>query len=98
MRGRLNHRGWRRLSALGLVVYLAVLLTSPFEHHDLTCKDGTPFHCPACASSHPGADPQPLLTLGACDLPYAGRATSRLVLHESTVLPVRSTGRSPPSL
>jgi len=79
-------------------MYLAFLVTSPFEHHDLACHDRTPFHCPTCASSQPGADPQTPVGLSAFHLADAGRAVASLIVLESAVLPVRSTGRSPPSV
>jgi hypothetical protein len=87
----------RLLTIVGLTLYAAVLVSSPFEHHDLVCHLKTPQHCMSCASSQLGSNTQVVLAPGAAQLPDAGYATSLIVLDESAVLVVRSTGRSPPS-
>jgi hypothetical protein len=40
---------------VGLALYAAVLISSPFEHHDLICHLKTPQHCMSCASSQLGS-------------------------------------------
>lgn len=84
----------RRSSALAL--YALFLVTAPFAHHDLVCHVKTPFHCTSCTSSVVGSDPQLPAGNDACELPDAGRVIVQLSLAQSTLLTVRSTGRSPP--
>jgi hypothetical protein len=90
-------RRYRRFAWLGTVLYIFVLLGAPFEHHEFACHDQNPLHCPSCASSQLGADPQPVVAPGTCQLADAGQAVSVLIVPESVVLAVRTTGRSPPS-
>ena len=97
MRGRLRDRRWRPLTFVGVALYAIVLIVAPFAHHDLACHLKNPLHCTACTSSLPGSDPQTPVTVGAWSLADAGRTTAVHVLAEDTLLPVRSTGRSPPA-
>jgi hypothetical protein len=97
MQGTLRGRGSRLLALAGLIVYVLFLVTVQFEHHDLICHVKHPAHCPACSSSVLGSNPDAPATLDASTLPEVGRA---LILHttpDSALLPVRTTGRSPPS-
>jgi hypothetical protein len=87
----------RRLALIGMAVYTVFLISSPFEHHDLSCELKTPQHCTSCSSTQLGSDPQTLLDPGAWQLADAGRAASFIVLHQGTLLVVRTTGRSPPA-
>jgi hypothetical protein len=94
------HRDVQRVLGLrfvGLALYAIFLLTTPFEHHDLTCELKTPLHCTACASTSLGADPATSDPLGLPRLSDAGAPTAQILLAESAVFAVRSTGRSPPS-
>jgi len=77
--------------------YALFLLTSQFEHHDLLCHLRTPQHCTACTSSIVGAGADALSAPGAAHLTDVGRAVSFQVLAGGVLLPVRTTGRSPPS-
>ena len=81
-----------------MAIYAVFLIASPFEHHDLSCELKTPQHCTSCTSTQLGSDTQVALAPGAAPLADAGRATAFIVLDEATLLVVRSTGRSPPSL
>jgi len=81
---------------VGLALYAAVLVGSPFEHHDLICHLKTPQHCMSCASSQLGSDPHALPVPGASRLTDAGSANTFEQRAEGTLLAVRSTGRSPP--
>jgi hypothetical protein len=76
--------------------YALFLLTSQFEHHDLRCHLRTPQHCTSCTSSVVGAGTDAPPTPGAARLDDAGSAFSRQVLMDGVLLPVRTTGRSPP--
>jgi hypothetical protein len=87
-----------RLRFIAVALYVLFLVASPFGHHDLVCHLKTPQHCTTCAFTQPGADPHPPLTAGAGPLTDAGRAVSCEILAESTLLAVRSTGRSPPAV
>jgi len=84
------------LAFVGVAIYAVFLVVMPFEHHDLDCHLKHPLHCTACSSSLPGSDPQTTPVVGAWSLTDAGRAEAVEVLTEGTLLPVRSTGRSPP--
>src|SRR5262245_27978733 len=86
----------RRLILAGLAMFAAVLVLSPFEHHDLACHLKTPQHCTSCSSSQLGSDVEPLVTPGASRLTDAGAAVPSDVLLEGALLTVRTTGRSPP--
>jgi len=81
---------------VGLALYAAVLISSPFEHHDLICHLKTPQHCMSCASSQLGSDPHPLPVSGASRLTDVGSATIVEQLAEGALLVSASTGRSPP--
>ncbi|MBW8861970.1 MAG: hypothetical protein JF601_06300 [Acidobacteria bacterium] len=86
----------RMLTIVGIVLYAAVLIGSPFEHHDFICHLKTPQHCMSCASSQLGSDPHPLPVPGASRLTDAGSATTFEQLPEGALLAAASTGRSPP--
>jgi hypothetical protein len=77
-------------------LYCLVVLAASFEHHDLLCHLQNPQHCTACTASQPGCDPQTLTTPRTSRLADAGRAIATQVLAQGALLPVRSTGRSPP--
>jgi hypothetical protein len=81
---------------VGLALYAAVLISSPFEHHDLICHLKTPQHCMSCASSQLGSDPHPLPIPGASRLTDVGSATVFEQLAQGALLAAASTGRSPP--
>jgi len=87
----------RLLTAVGLALYAFVLVTLPFEHHDIVCHLKTPQHCTSCASSQLGSDPHALSAPGAARLADAGSAIAVEPRFEGAVLTTRSTGRSPPA-
>jgi hypothetical protein len=86
----------RLLTLVGLALYVAVLVVSPFEHHDLLCHLKNPQHCTSCASSQLGSDLDSLSVPGALSLNDAGSATPPDQLLEGAMLVARTTGRSPP--
>jgi hypothetical protein len=86
-----------RWSAIGLAVYAVFLITAPFLHHDLECELKNPRHCTSCTSSVLGADPNPPAAPGSLHLPDAGGAVAEYVALADLLLPVRTTGRSPPA-
>ena len=85
-----------RRAFFSIAFYALFLLTSQFEHHDLQCHLRTPQHCSACTSSIVGADTDTPPTPGVARLDDAGSAFSFQILIGSVLLPVRTTGRSPP--
>ena len=89
---------WRRSIALATAIYVLVLVASAFEHHDLLCHLRNPKHCTACTATQLGSDPQTLTAPHAAELADAGSATALHITVDSTLLVVRSTGRSPPFL
>ena len=97
MSGRFGDRRWRFLACVGGMLYAFFLIAAPFEHHDITCELKTPQHCTSCNSSLVGSDPEAPILLGAWSLADAGRAGTLQVIANGVLLPVRSTGRSPPS-
>ena len=90
-------RRWRRSTLAGVILHLLFLVTTPFEHHDLVCHLKTPMHCTACTASPLSADPHTLKIPDTAQLVDAGRAIAFCLVGTNTVLPVRSTGRSPPA-
>jgi hypothetical protein len=88
----------RLLTIVGLGLYAAVLVASPFEHHDLICHLKTPQHCMSCASSQLGSDPHPLPAPGTSRLTDAGLATTFEQTAEGALLAAGTTGRSPPRI
>ena len=95
-----NHSSNRRVGALnlaGIVIYILVLLASPFEHHDLVCHIKTPQHCMSCSASLLGSDPHAQAAVATGQLDDLGRAIAFLYLPESTLVAVRLPGRSPPA-
>jgi hypothetical protein len=88
---------WRSLATLGVLIYTVFLVTAPFEHHDLLCHLKNPRHCTSCTASQLGSDPQALIMPSQARLADAGRATTLHLTAAGALLPVRSTGRSPPT-
>ena len=80
----------------GLAVYALFLIAAPFEHNDLLWDAKTARHCTACVSSLLGSCPDAPATLDEWSLPDAGRAIAGQIRVTSILLPVRTTGRSPP--
>jgi hypothetical protein len=90
-------RGGRRaLRAIAAVLYCLVIVAAAFEHHDFLCHLQNPQHCTACTASQLGCDPQTLAPPRSSDLTDAGRTVTVHLTVEGALLPVRSTGRSPP--
>jgi hypothetical protein len=88
----------RRTTRLGILLHVLIVLTAPFEHHDLLCHLKTPTHCTACVSSPLAASPRPIEVVGAWSLHDAGSAVEgRPALH-AVVLTTSSGERSPPTL
>lgn len=81
---------------LGVALYALFLVVSPLEHHDLVCHLRTPLHCTSCTSTALGADTHVPPVIGAWALSDAGHAVVDAVPLSGTLLPVRSSGRSPP--
>lgn len=97
MNGRFGDRRWRCLAWVGGALYAFFLIAAPFEHHDIACHLRTPQHCTSCNSSLVGSDPQTPAIFGAWHLADAGRAIAFQPIANDVLLPVRSTGRSPPT-
>jgi len=93
---RSGTRRYRRLAYLALALFSVFLVTSELEHHDIACHLKTPQHCTACAQSQLGSDPHAPASFDQTVLSDAGFALSDAVLLSGTVLPTRSSGRSPP--
>ena len=85
------------LACAGGALYALFLIVAPYEHCDLVCHLKTPLHCTSCSSSLVGSDPHTPALVGAWDLADAGRAVVESVIADGVLLPVRSTGRSPPA-
>ena len=81
---------------VGIAMYAFFLAAAPFEHHDLACHLKNPLHCSSCTASQLGSDPQALIVPGTFHLADVGRALTVHVVAGGTLLPARSTGRSPP--
>src|SRR5947207_1916828 len=96
MGDRSADRRRRALTVVGAALYALFLIVAPFEHHDLVCHLKTPQHCTSCSSSLLGSDPHTPAIVGAWDLADAGRAIAVHLIADGVLLPVRSTGRSPP--
>jgi hypothetical protein len=92
--GGIRHRRTVRLVAAAL--YGLVLIAASFEHHDLLCHLQHPQHCTACRASELGSDPQTLAVPRTFQLADVGRAITVHLTAAGALLPVRSTGRSPP--
>jgi hypothetical protein len=86
----------RLLTLAGLALYTAVLIGSPFAHHDLACHLKNPQHCSSCASSQLGSELHTPVTPSASHLSDAGCVTTLDQTLEGTLLAARTTGRSPP--
>ena len=84
------------LNLIGIAIYMLVLLTSPFEHHDLVCHLKTPQHCMSCSASLLGSDPHAHAAVATGQLDDLGSAVAFLSLPEGTLIAVRLPGRSPP--
>ena len=90
-------RRYRQLAYLALALFSVFLATAEIEHHDIACHLKTPQHCTACAQSQLGSDPHAPTSFDRIVLADAGYAMSDGVLLSGTVLPTRSSGRSPPA-
>jgi hypothetical protein len=84
------------VNLIGIAVYMLVLLTSPFEHHDLVCHLKTPQHCMSCSANLVGSDPHAHAAVAPRQFDDLGSAIAPLSLPESTLIAVRLPGRSPP--
>ena len=93
----LGDRRLRSLALAGTIIYALFLVTVPFEHDDLISHLKNPQHCAACMSSPVGWAPDTPTILDAWSLADAGRAFTFHAIADSVLLPVRSTGRSPPA-
>jgi len=93
----LTDRRIRLIALFGGVLYAAFLTLAPFEHHDIACHFKTPLHCTSCTASVVGSGPSSPAAVGACSLTDAGSACAERPLAHGILLPVRSTGRSPPA-
>ena len=98
MNGTLKVRRSLRLTFVGIAFYAIFLILAPFEHHDLVCHLKTPQHCTSCSSNLLSSSPNSLAIFGSCHLADAGSAAAFRPRVKRTLLAVRSTGRSPPSL
>jgi hypothetical protein len=98
MNGTVRVRRSLRLTFVGIALYAIFLVMAPFEHHDLLCHLKTPQHCTSCSSSLLGSSPRTFAIFGASHLADAGSALAFRPRVTSTLLVVRSSGRSPPSL
>jgi hypothetical protein len=78
-------------------MYVVFVGAAQFEHHDLSCHLKTPQHCTSCASSSLSVNPHTPSTLDTVRFADAGRAVVLHVLFDGTLLPVSSSGRSPPA-
>jgi len=90
-------RRYRHLAYLALALFSVFLITAEFEHHDIACHLKTPQHCTSCAQSQLGSDPHTPASIDQAVLDDAGYAMSDAVLLPGTILPTRSSGRSPPA-
>ena len=97
MKGRASFKSIRRFAWLALALFALVLVTEQVEHHDIACHLKTPQHCSACASSPLGSDPHALTTAQPIVLADVGSAICTARALAGTVLPARSSGRSPPT-
>jgi hypothetical protein len=97
MTGRVVSRQFRRLAFFTLALFAVFLATAQLEHHDIACHLKTPQHCSACAAPL-GANPNEPAATHKIVLADAGGAVVDARLLSSTVLPTRSSGRSPPSI
>src|SRR5438046_2853708 len=88
---------WRSRVLIGTIVYLVFLVTVAFEHDDFVSHLKNPTHCTACISSALGSSPKTPVTVGAWSLSDAGCAATFYLIANGVLLPVRSTGRSPPA-
>ena len=98
MKGRSVSRGIRRFAWMAIALFAIVLVTEQVEHHDILCHLKTPQHCSACASSPLGSDPHALGATQHIVLADAGGAVCAARPLAGTVLPSRSSGRSPPAV
>ena len=98
MKERSVSRGIRRFAWLAIALFAIVLVTEQLEHHDIACHLKNPQHCNACASSPLGSDPHTLITAQHIVLADAGGAVCAARPLAGTVLPSRSSGRSPPAV
>lgn len=94
---RTGSRRYRRLAYLALALFSVFLVTAQLEHHDIACHLKTPQHCSACAQSPVGSDPNRPALFDRTVLADAGDAVLDAVLLSGTILPTRSSGRSPPA-
>lgn len=89
-------RDRRAVRIVASALYCLVLTVASFEHHDFLCHLRNPQHCTACTATQLGCDPEPLAVARTCRLADAGRTVTVQLTAEGALLPVRSTGRSPP--
>jgi len=87
----------RVVRAVVVFLYVAVLVSTPFFHHDFACHQRTPGHCQACRANPPApraAQTLAVLAVALHDLGSIESATQGTVVWH---VPISSPGRSPPA-
>jgi hypothetical protein len=96
MASQLHYR-WRVLTFAGMAIAVVLLVAAPFNHHDLLCHLNTTLHCTTCTTSLLGSEPRTPAAVHVPVLAYAGSVPADLPSIRDLLLPVRLTGRSPPT-
>lgn len=82
---------------ISLALFTFVLVSGPFQHHDFVCHLNSRTHCVSCVSSESASGLEQGAALATGALPKAGTLHGALPLSADTLLPARTTGRSPPA-
>ena len=82
---------------LGTLLYALVVLVTPFLHHDFTCHDRTPGHCPACLANPPAPRTVEGVSFVPLRLPDAGRIEGRTPGEAPPPVVRPAPGRAPPA-
>jgi hypothetical protein len=78
-------------------LYLAVVVSTPFFHHDFACHQRTPGHCQACRANPPAPWSAQTVTVVAVPLLDLGGIESASQGAVAWHVPIASSGRSPPA-
>jgi hypothetical protein len=87
----------RLARTLVLLLYVAVLVSTPFFHHDFACHQRTPGHCQACRANPPAPWAAQTIEVVAVPLHDLGAIESASLGAVAWHVPISSPGRSPPA-
>ena len=86
-----------RCAVIALAVYAALQVVGPVAHTDIADHVKSPSHCQVCAANPLAARIEPRVTSSQPSLPAIGDVAWVLPAGFVSLVPFRTSGRSPPA-